>query len=287
MDVRGFGYPGSGEQLVLKITTLVEAALLTLALAACQGQPRPQATVEPPRSVGRAAGIDLPTDASDVLNELKDGRIAFVARYYRDPMSRWPALSASEAQRLSSLGLRIVAVWEPYRPDPVYFSYATGYNDALRAHRQAKAVGQPAGSAIYFAIDFDARGQALSAVDQYFRGVRAGIAASGGGRPEYKIGVYGSGAVCYQVRQTGLAEYSWLSNSPAWAGARGYNAWNIRQGSRYAHLTFNHDADEARDDYGGFQLAGAGIAAAPAPALAAAPKAPGFPWLMSAIQPSP
>ncbi len=243
---------------------------MTLLLAACQNAPPAALAVDPPR-LGPARGIDLPTDASDVLNELKDSRIAFVARYYRDPMSRWPPLSASEARRLSSLGVKIVAVWEPYTPDPAYFSYSSGYNDALRAYRQAAAVGQPVGSAIYFAIDFDARRQALSSVDQYFRGIWAGMAAAGGGRAAYKIGVYGSGVVCDQVRRAGLAQYSWLSNSTAWAGSLGYDGWNIRQGGRTGELSFNHDSDEARDEYGGFLLAGY---APPAPqTTAAAPQA--------------
>jgi hypothetical protein len=36
-----------------------------------------------------------------------------------------------------------------------------------------------------------------------------------------------------------------------------YADWNIRQGRPYATLGFiNHDSNEARDDYGGFRLAG-------------------------------
>lgn len=228
--------------------------------------------VAPPPSLGPAQGIDLPTDASDVLNELKDGRIAFVARYYRDPTSHWPALSPSEAQRLSSLGLKIVAVWEPHYPDPGYFSYSSGYDDAVSAYQQAKAVGQPAGSAIYFAVDFDAR--ALGPIERYFSGVAAGLAAASGGTPEYAIGVYGSGAVCEAIREEGLARYAWLSNSLMWAGSGSYDDWNIRQEDRLAGLSFNHDGDEARGDYGAFRLADPSVGApyaGPAPGDALAP----------------
>jgi hypothetical protein len=174
---------------------------------------------------------------------------------------------------LSSLGTKIVTVWEWHSGDPVYFTYATGYNDAVSAAQQARTVGQPPGSAIYFAVDFNARGPALYQVDQYFRGVNAGLAAAGGGRRQYGIGVYGSGAVCAAMRGAGLAQYAWLSGSTAWDGTAGYDGWNIRQaaeGARFASLSFSHDANEARNDYGGFQLANYANAATPAGAVVSA-----------------
>jgi glycoside hydrolase-like protein len=253
-----------------------------LILAACQllmGPPPPTVARAPavaqPRAIKSGLGIDLPTDASDVLNELKDSRIEFVARYYRSAISHWPPLSASEARRLSAMGLKIVAVFEPYSPDSQYYSYFSGYDDAITAYRQAKAIGQPAGSAIYFAIDFNA--QSLEPVDQYFRGVAAGFTAASGGHAEYKVGVYGSGAVCDAVKQAGLAQYSWLSNSTAWSGSLDYDDWNIRQGDPLADLSFNQDSDEAKSEYGGFRLDGYDIAApdqGSVPGDVAAPRAP-------------
>jgi len=246
--------------------------LAALILAACQSQPVVTPIASSQR-LGAARGIDLPTDASDVFGELQGIKLDFVARYYRDPASRWPTLSPSEAQRLSSLGTKIVTVWEWHSGDPAYFTYATGYTDAVSAAQQAKTVGQPPGSAIYFAVDFNARGPALYQVDQYFRGVNAGLAAAGGGRRQYRIGVYGSGAVCAAMRGAGLAQYAWLSGSTAWEGTAGYDGWNIRQaaeGARFANLSFSHDANEARNDYGGFQLANYANAATPAGAIVSA-----------------
>lgn len=229
--------------------------LSMLLLIGCQSRtPAPSVVLEQPRNIGPARGIDLPTDASDVLNELRESKVDFVARYYRDPASRWPALNANEVRRLSSLGMNIVAIWESKSENPAYFTYATGYNDALSAHRQASAVGQPPGSAIYFAVDFNARGQDLQAVDQYFRGVNAGLAQAAGGRPQYRVGVYGSGSVCDAVKGAKLAQYSWLSNSRAWIGSATYSAWNIKQRARLTNLSFNHDFNEAKDDYGGFRV---------------------------------
>lgn len=208
-----------------------------------------------------AQGIDLPTDASNALNDIRDSKLDFVARYYRSSASRWPALTAAEAQRLSSLGVNIVAVWEWHSHDPAYFSYASGYSDAISAYSQAKAVGQPIGSAIYFAVDYNATSSDISGgIDQYFHGIAAGLAAAGNGHSEYKVGVYGSGAVCEAMRRAGLAQYAWLTNSTSWTGTLNYDDWNIRQGGHFSVLSFDHDSDEARDDYGGFRVATADAA---------------------------
>lgn len=235
-----------------------------LVLAACAAPPipPPPQPIELPSRAHSGRGIDLATDTGDVLNELQGSGLEFVARYYRQPESRWPALSASEAQRLSAMGLKIVAVWEAHSRDPGHFSYFYGYGDAMMAYLQARAVGQPAGSAIYFAVDFNTPRRTLAAIDDYFRGVGAGFSAASGGHPEYAIGVYGSGAVCDEVKRTGLARYSWLSNSIAWTDSIGYEDWDIRQGSRSPDLSFNHDSDEAKEEYGAFQLANDEVAGA-------------------------
>jgi len=253
-----------------------------LLLVACHNQ-----TTTIPRSHNLLAqGIDLPTDASNGLNDIRDSKLEFVARYYRSPTSRWPTLTAIEAQRLSALGVKIVAVWEWHSHDPAYFSHTSGYSDAISAYSQAKSVGQPAGSAIYFAVDYNATSTDISgAIDQYFRGIAAGLAAAGNGRSEYKVGVYGSGAVCEAMRRAGLAQYAWLTNSTSWAGTLNYDDWNIRQGGHFSVLSFDHDADEAKDDYGGFRVATADAAPiAPEIATVAASATDAPPFASSAAE---
>jgi Domain of unknown function (DUF1906) len=239
----------------LKPTSL--SAIFSVAiLAGCYGPSTPLTPGTAPSSAGWGDGIDMATDASGVLDQLKENRVDFVARYYRDPDSMWPPLSPSEARRLSSQGLKIVAVYEYHSPDPAHFTYDSGYSDASLAYSQAKAVGQPPGSAIYFAADFNAQGDAVQSVIDYFHGINAGLATAGGGRAEYAVGVYGSGVVCDAVKRAGLARYSWLSNSITWDGATDYQGWDIMQGQALPGLSFDQDTDQARSDYGAFQVAG-------------------------------
>jgi len=157
---------------------------------------------------------------------------------------------------LSAAGKLLVAVWEWHSGRRDYFSYAAGYSDGMAAYRQAKAVGQPPGSAIYFAVDFNATGNDIrGGIDPYFRGVRAGFqAAAGQTRPDYRVGVYGSGAVCAYLKRMRLAEYAWLSNSYAWAGYDSFTDWNIKQSGGSTAFSFDHDINEAWGDYGGFRV---------------------------------
>jgi hypothetical protein len=58
----------------------------------------------------------------------------------------------------------------------------------------------------------------LPFVETYFRKVNTEMKADG----RYKIGVYGSGAVCRAILSKGLAQYCWLAMSEGWPGTRDY-----------------------------------------------------------------
>lgn len=235
---------------------LAVVAPIGLVLAGCGGKEPPPLTLGAP-GPGVARGIDIATDARDVSQELKGSGLHFVARYYRDPASRWPTLSADEARTVAGAGMKLVTVWESHSHKAEYFSYASGYSDGMAAHRQAKAIGQPAGSAIYFAVDYNAPEPDIrGSIDRYFRGVAAGLAAAAGKAREYRIGVYGSGAVCGYLKGARLAEYAWLSNSRAWSGYGSFANWDIKQGPRSTSLSFNHDMNEARGEFGAFTVKG-------------------------------
>jgi hypothetical protein len=177
----------------------------------------------------------------------------FIARYYAHSGSK--RLSPAEAKLVSAVGgLQVVAVWEDAATHTGYFSRARGVDDGTSAYHAALLIGQPARSAIYFAVDYDAPPAAISgAISDYFRGLAAGFAAIASAMPPaYRIGVYESGARCDATVGHGLASLSWLAQSTGWAGCTTYASSKIRQGAKIAVLGLDVDADEAVDDYGGF-----------------------------------
>lgn len=240
-----------------KLGSLLAVAVpIALMLAGCGGKEPPPLAVAAP-STGVSRGIDIATDARDVSQELKSSRLHFVARYYRDPESRLPPLSAEEARAVTAAGKKLVAVWQYKSNKPEHFSYASGQADGMAAHRQAKAVGQPPGTAIYFAVDYNVpEPEIRSLIEPYFRGVAAGLAAAAGKQREYRIGVYSSGAVCSYLKGARLAEYAWLSHSRAWAGYASFTNWDIKQGPRSTAVSFDHDLNEARGEFGAFTVQG-------------------------------
>jgi hypothetical protein len=82
--------------------------------------------------------------------------------------------------------------------------------DVKAALHQAKLVGQPEGSAIYFGVDFNVSKNnrpAMDAVLAYFRSINRTVGN------HYAIGVYGNGLTNRILREEKLVAYHWLSTS--------------------------------------------------------------------------
>lgn len=199
------------------------------------------------------SGVDASVSCAPIAGRLKSSGRSFVCRYYANSGKK--RLTANEAKVLSSAGLRVVAVWEDgYPTKAAYFSYAKGVDDGSSAYHDAISLGQPSGSAIYFAVDFDAsEAEVTGVISDYFRGIAAGFAAISQGAPVYLIGVYGSGLTCSSIRTQDLAKYSWLSLSTGWRGYS-FRAWNITQKPGKPVMGIALDYDEATDDSGGFTI---------------------------------
>jgi hypothetical protein len=200
-------------------------------------------------------GFDTSNDCTTIAEVISKAGATFLGRYYANSGKK--RLRNTEAHALRSAGVKIVAVWEDGSPTrPGYFSYAKGVDDSTSAYHDALVIGQPKGTPIYFAVDFDASQIEIAGVlNDYFRGIAAGFTAASSGNPEHPVGVYGSGATCSWILGRGLATYSWLAMSPGWKGSD-FDGWSIKQsrGDSFAGVEF--DADEsASDDYGGFEIA--------------------------------
>ncbi len=219
--------------------------------------------------------IDTNRDTTRHLNALRAAGIETVIRYYARSLSS-KVIRRAEAQAIAKAGLRLGVVYEGAGDRLSAFSQDIGYRDAAFARSHgAREIEQPAGSAVYFAVDFDANAAEIKrAILPYFRGV-ADAFAEPNGLPVYRVGVYGSGAVCAAVLDAGRAELAWLSCSTGWSGYRSFLAsgrWTLRQHLPATIAGLDTDPDDvnpARPDIGDF-IPGAAAPSRTAPVATAA-----------------
>jgi hypothetical protein len=291
------GYKHIGAEQAYDSTGLVQAnpscwhAMATyLALIDRTRQPDPgcqiQAVAAGAPVAGRALAapalvtpaVDTNTNVTTYLPTLAAAGVTAVGRYYSINKSK--LLTQIEAEAIANAGLSIFVVYED-GADPAKFNAGLGTFQAQQALICAREVGQPQGSAIYFAVDFDCTAaQFQQQITPYFHAISAVFA--GQGFP-YKIGVYGSGLVCQGLLQAGLCSYTWLTNSTGFQGYRQFYAskrWNLAQHLPKSYGRLQADPNEVAADFGAFRVgtaapAFAAHAAGPAPAVPAGP----MPWM--------
>ena len=224
--------------------------------------------------------IDTNDNVAAQLPFLKSKGVVAIGRYYSS--SAWKRITKAEAAAISGAGLKIFVVFED-SGDPT-LSTDRGIHDAQIALGQAKAIGQPAGSAIYFAMEHLPNGYThahVPGIKLYFEGVRQVLGAT------YKIGVYSDGVVLDALLDAGLCEFAWLSASSSFEGSKDFdrsNRWALAQ--RKVDQTWSGlsvDTNDAKSEFGAFvveqaQPAAGGGAGPMAAALAmAAPAGPAAP----------
>ena len=201
--------------------------------------------------LGMDASVNCKAQASCIVTT----GMKFVVRYYSKFSKK--AMGVDEAGALSAAGLKLVVVYQDSQDNIAAFDAAQGKASALRALDQAKAVGQPGASGIYFAADFDPIADDIQGpIAQYFMAVNQVFRA---GAVQYGVGIYGSGLTCRLMRDAGLADFAWLSQS---TGFREYAKFRPR-----AHMIqiapsrnicggkLNIDDDIAQvSNYGAFRL---------------------------------
>ncbi|WP_135546969.1 glycoside hydrolase domain-containing protein [Paenibacillus cymbidii] len=156
-----------------------------------------------------AKGFDCATPLTSATAAAfrRDG-MEFVCRYLVP--SGWKALTPAEAKLIGDAGLQLVSVFET-TADRALGGRAAGLADAATALKVAAAVGQPEGSCIYFAVDFDATAAQMPSIIAY-------IAAASEATPAYTTGVYGSYSVVEAVIQAGACSRGWQTY--AWSGGK-------------------------------------------------------------------
>lgn len=196
--------------------------------------------------------IDTNDNVGAHLATLKERGVTAIGRYYS--RKAWKRITIHEAQAISAAGLDLFVVFED-DGNPA-LTTESGINDGQIALVQAKAIGQPLGSAIYFALEHLPDGyksEHIPAIKDYVRGLKQSL------EPKYKIGVYSDGIVCSSLQDAGLIDFAWLSASLAFEGSRQYYAgkkWSLAQ-DKHVDQNWNGisvDINEAVENFGQFRV---------------------------------
>lgn len=174
--------------------------------------------------------VSEPSDAK--IDCLVRSGIKAVGRYYNYGSGK-KVLTRREAQVLINNNISIWTVFEYYNNEAKWFTTEYGKKDAARALQCAQElVGQPEGTTIYFAADYDEDGRNFaSAIVPYFEAVRDVFRRSDGSFP-FRIGVYSNGLVCRKLLAAGLVSDTWLSCSTGFTEHAQFYAsrkWSISQ----------------------------------------------------------
>jgi hypothetical protein len=201
--------------------------------------------------------IDTNHDTASHLAVLKAEGVKTIIRYLSpiNPNGE-KCVKPDEAHAIAAAGMKLALVcegWGDFAHGGI--SAGAGERDGAWCAEYALTVGALPNSAIYFAVDVDASpNQINKLVLPYFAAINAAFMAVSS---KFRVGVYGSGAVCGAVTifQPSLAALSWLSCSLGWSESRNYlafNKWALRQHLPTTLADIDCDPDEANGDIGDF-----------------------------------
>lgn len=143
-------------------------------------------------------GFDCATKLTEKMaKDLKGAGFEYAARYLGES---WKSFDKKEAETIQRAGIKLISIFQKSANKLSYFTEKQGSVDGKDAEKWAKAVGQPEGTAIYFAVDCDISGKQMSTIQSYFLAVKKQL-------PSYKVGIYGSYAVMYAMKN--YADYFW------------------------------------------------------------------------------
>ena len=210
--------------------------------------------------------IDTAQNMTPHVGLLRAGGVRTVIRYYNHNNStRLPQkrIESAEANALNDAGIDLAVVFQQGGGKDGAIGEldaAHGQKDAAQALKLATALGQSAQSAIYFAVDHDYfKESELRNIEPYFAEVRQVLDA------QFRVGVYGSGAVGARMQDKGYADLVWLAGARGWAGTRDLlktSRWALFQGEIDSNVpgSFSYDGNVVSSvypDFGQFRLSSA------------------------------
>ena len=180
----------------------------------------------------------IATTGFDTSHQLLGGKAAaavqrgytHVGRYLVGENGKY--LCAPEIAELRAAGLRLAPIYQRFNDEVADLTRANGMTEGLEALVRGRVLGLPAGSIIYFSVDFDATGDVVSgAVAEYFGGVKEIMDAVA--FYNFRIGVYATRNVCQVMIDRGLAVAAYVSGmSTGYSGNMGFpmpREWHYNQ----------------------------------------------------------
>lgn len=203
--------------------------------------------------------IDVPQDTTKQLAQLKAAGITDIIRYDdRFPSGNWKQIHSPEVHAIRDAGLRLGIVYEGAGSTLSSFTEQNGYLDAAYSRQQAALRGQPNGSAIYFAVDFDPSASDISShIVPYFRGVARALTELVD-LPKLAAGVYGSGLTCQTLKSAGLVALTWITCSRGFNGSKDYVAaglqdlWQVECDKTLLGMSVDYDEAKPAGNWGSF-----------------------------------
>ncbi len=187
-------------------------------------------------------GVDTVSNVSSIVNVLQGNTYKFVCRYY-SVQGNSKRITTAESAAIGNASLKRIMVYQNRHDSYDKFSKAIASQDANDAISQARALGQPLSSTIYFAVDYDASlTQINNQIKNHFTELKSCISSAG-----YQLGVYGSSLVCKTLKEAGIVNKTWLSMSPSWGGGTVFSDWDIHQTGTVTLEGISFDENVAND----------------------------------------
>lgn len=175
-----------------------------------------------------AKGCDCATvlNAAQALS-IKNAGYTHVGRYLTGSVGEnftLKFITFNEIDNIKNAGLKVIPIYRDGGSYPDYFvGNQQGVHDAKMAILAAKTIGIPAGSTIYFAVDYDfTEPQVYSLLLNYFEKIHS-VFISNDNSLNYKAGIYASRQICSIISDRLLVDYSYVSDmSTGFSGNLGF-----------------------------------------------------------------